>query len=317
MKSISKKIFSICLIFVLVFITTACGNTGSSPASNSSASSSAKNGGNKPTIKVGSKNFTEQYILGELYSQALEAAGYPVERKLNLGGTLVAFEALKGGQIDLYPEYTGTALMDILKDQPKSDGDAVYEAVKKGYKEKWDIEVLNKTQFNNTYVLVTTKKAAEKYNLKKLSDLATKASELNFALIPEFAERADGLPGLQKTYGGFQFKSAKLFDIGLKYKALTSGQVDVTIGFGTDGQIAGYNLVALEDDKKFWPPYHVAPQVRGDVLKNNPEVGEIINKVNALLTDQVMASLNWKVDGDKEEPAAVAKQFLKQNGIIK
>jgi osmoprotectant transport system substrate-binding protein len=315
MKKFTRTFFIFGLLFALGLATAGCGSSGTS-----SQATPAKESGStsKPTIKVGSKNFTEQYILGELYAQALEAAGYPVERKLNLGGTLVAFEALKSGEIDLYPEYTGTALMDVLKGEPQSDGDAVYEAVKKGYKEKWNIDVLNKTEFNNTYVLVTTKEVAEKHNLKTMSDLATKAPELKFALIPEFGERADGLPGLQKTYGGYQFKSAKLFDIGLKYKALTSGQVDVTIGFGTDGQIAGYNLVTLEDDKHFWPPYHVAPQVRGELLQKNPEVAEILNKVNALLTSEVMAGLNWKVDGeDKEEPAAVAKEFLKEHGFIK
>lgn len=318
MKKLSRKFWGISLVFILSLMTAACGGntTSTAPAEKASENAGAKT--DKPTIKIGSKNFTEQYILGEMYAQALEAAGYPVERKLNLGGTLVAFEAMKSGEIDLYPEYTGTALLDILKGQPKSDDKEVYEEVKKGYKEKWDIDVLEQTPFNNTYVLVTTKEVAEKYNLKTLSDLASKAPELRFALIPEFGERADGLPGLQKTYGGYKFKSAKLFDIGLKYKALTSGQVDVTIAFGTDGQIAGYNLVTLEDDKHFWPPYHVAPQVRGDVLKKNPEIAEILNKLDAMLTSEAMAGLNWKVDGDdKEEPAAVAKEFLKEKGFIK
>lgn len=315
MKRFSGKWMSLGLVLMLSLATAACGSNASSPAP---AEKAAETKADKPTIKIGSKNFTEQYILGELYAQALEAAGYPVERKLNLGGTLVAFEAIKSGEIDLYPEYTGTALLDILKGEPQSDDKAVYEEVKKGYKEKWGIDVLEQTPFNNTYVLVTTKEVAQKYNLKTLTDLSTKAPELRFALIPEFGERADGLPGLQKTYGGYQFKSAKLFDIGLKYKALTSGQVDVTIAFGTDGQIAGYDLFTLEDDKKFWPPYHVAPQVRGELLKKNPEVGEILNKVNALLTSEVMAGLNWKVDGeDKEEPAAVAKEFLQAKGFIK
>ncbi|MBU8879928.1 glycine/betaine ABC transporter substrate-binding protein [Bacillus sp. FJAT-29790] len=296
------------LMFIVTIFATACGES-------SSKSTAGESG--KPTIKVGSKNFTEQFILGEIYAQAFEAAGYPVERKLNLGGTLVAYEALKSGDIDLYPEYTGTALMDILKGEPLGDGDAVYEEVKAGMKNE-NIEVLNKTGFNNTYVLVATKEVAEKYNLKTLTDLSEKAPELKFALIPEFGERADGLPGLQKTYGGFNFKNAQLFEIGLKYRALTSGEVDVTIGFGTDGQIAGFNLVALEDDKNFWPPYHAAPLVRQSVVEENPEVAEILNKINSLLTDDVMASLNWKADGDdKEEPSAIAKEFLKENGFLK
>jgi osmoprotectant transport system substrate-binding protein len=311
-KSSFKKLTLCGLAVSVILVTAACGKSGSS------ADDSAKGSGNKPTIKIGSKNFTEQFILGELYAQGLEANGYKVERKLNLGGTSVAFEALKSGQIDVYPEYTGTALQDILKAEAPNDDDSVYQAVKKGYKEKWDIDTLAPTPFNNTYVLVTTKKIADQYNLKTLSDLSTNASKLHFALIPEFGDRADGLLGLQKTYGGFEFKTAKLFDIGLKYKALTDGQVDVTIGFGTDGQIAGFNLVSLQDDKKFWPPYHAAPQIRGEVLKNNPEVGQILEKIDALLTDATMASLNWKVDGpDKEESADVAKKFLKDNGFLK
>lgn len=305
MKLSGKKLVLISLALILVFFTAACGT-------------SSSNEEGKPTIKIGSKNFTEQFILGEIYTQAVEALGYPVEKKLNLGGTLVAFEALKSAEIDLYPEYTGTALMDILKNEPLYDGEGVYQTVKQGLKESYDIEVLDKTQFNNTYVLVTTQDVAQKYNLKTLSDLAQKAPELSFALIPEFGERADGLPGLQEKYGGFQFKDAQLFEIGLKYRALSSGQVDVTIGFGTDGQIAGNNLVSLEDDKQFWPPYHAAPLVRSEIVNNYPDIAEQLNKINALLTDEIMAELNWRVDGDnKEEASNVAKDFLEENGFIK
>lgn len=305
----SRKWYALLSFMLIIFIfVTGCG---------SSSSNSTNSESGKPTIKIGSKNFTEQFILGEIYAQALEEAGYPVERNLNLGGTLVAYEALKSGDIDLYPEYTGTALMDILKGEPQGDGDAVYEKVKNGLKSE-NIDVLDKTKFNNTYVLVATKEIAEKHNLKTLTDLSEKAPELNFALIPEFAERADGLPGLQETYGGFQFKKAQLFEIGLKYRALTSGETDVTIGFGTDGQIAGFDLVALKDDKNFWPPYHAAPLVRQSVVEENPEVAEILNKINGLLTDDVMASLNWKADGDdKEEPSKIAEEFLKENGFLK
>lgn len=304
MKLYGKKVVLISLALILVFFTAACGTTSS-------------NEEGKPTIKIGSKNFTEQYILGEIYTQAVETLGYPVQKKLNLGGTLVAFEALKSADIDLYPEYTGTALMDILKNEPLYDGEEVYQTVKQGLKESYDIEVLDKTQFNNTYVLVTTQDIAQEYNLKTLSDLAEKAPELSFALIPEFGERADGLPGLQEKYGGFQFKNAQLFEIGLKYRALSSGQVDVTIGFGTDGQIAGLNLVALEDDKQFWPPYHAAPLVRAEIVNNYPDIAELLNKINALLSDEVMAELNWRVDGDnKEEASKVANDFLKEHGFI-
>lgn len=303
MKTKNWKVAAMGIVLSMILVLAACSSSGN------------KNSEDKPTIVVGSKNFTEQYILGEIYSQLLEANGYKVEKKLNLA---VAFDALKSGEIDLYPEYTGTSLQSVLKlEGVSNDETAVYEAVKKGYKENYDIEVLDQTPFNNTYVLLTTKEIADKYGLMTLSDLSAKASEINFGIIPEFGDRPDGLPGLQKSYGGFNFKSTKQFDIGLKYKALTEKQVDVTIGFGTDGQIAGYNLVSLQDDKNFWPPYHAAPIVRGEVLKKNPEIADILNKVDALLTDHVMASLNWEVDGpDKSEPEDVAKKFLKEQGLI-
>lgn len=306
MNQVIKKMILVAMAVILVAFAAACGKNSDETSGDAS----------KPTIKVGAKNFTEQYIIGEMYSQALEAAGYKVERTLNLAGTQIAFEALKKGDIDLYPEYTGTALMDVLKGELITDDQAVYEEVKKQYKQ-WDIELLDQTPFNNTYVMVTTKEVAEKYNLKTLSDLAAAAKDLTFAIIPEVGERPDGLPGLQKTYGGFVFKATNLYDGGLKYKALQNKEADVTIGFGTDGQIAGLDLVSLEDDKHFWPPYHVATQIRGETLKNNPEVGEIINKINALLTDSVMTELNWRADGDaKEEPKDIAKQFLQENGLL-
>jgi osmoprotectant transport system substrate-binding protein len=321
MKTMNRKCFAICLVLVFALMITACQ---SKPTANSASGSKTsetkaetKETKQKPTIKVGSKNFTEQYILSEMYAQALEAAGYPVERKLGLGGSLVAFEAIKAGEIDLYAEYTGTALSNILKETPSKDPNDVHAKLKKGYKEKFDIDVLDRTEFNNTWVVVTSQEVSQKYGIKTLSDLAAKAPELKLAVVPEFTERADGLPGLQKTYGGLQFKSTKVFDRGLKYKALTSGQVDVTLGYGTDGQIAGFNLVALTDDKNFFSPYQAAAQVRGEVLKNNPEIGEILNKIDKLLTDQVMSALNWKVDGDKKEAKDVAKEFLKEHGFIK
>jgi osmoprotectant transport system substrate-binding protein len=321
MKTMNRTCLGICLVLVFALMISACA---SKPAANTASGSKTsettevtKETKQKPTIKVGSKNFTEQYILGEMYAQALEAAGYPVEKKLGLGGTLVAFEAIKAGEIDLYAEYTGTALTNILKETPSSDPDDVLAKLKKGYKEKYDIDVLDRTEFNNTWVVVTSQEVSQKYGIKTISDLAAKATELKLAVVPEFTERADGLPGLQKAYGGLQFKSTKLFDRGLKYKALTSGEVDVTLGYGTDGQITGFNLVALKDDKNFFPPYQAAAQVRGEVLRNNPEVGEILNQINKLLTDQVMSALNWKVDGDKKEAMDVAKEFLKEHGFIK
>jgi osmoprotectant transport system substrate-binding protein len=314
MKTMSKKLSIICVVLLIVMTVAACGSKTTNPVASNATSADTNQ---KPTIKVGSKNFTEQYILGELYAQALEAAGYPVKRVFGLGGPQIGFDSLKRGDIDIFPEYTGTAFLNILKEKPSSDPDQVLAKLQTDYKAKFNIDVLNRTEFNNTWVVVTTKEISDKYGIKTLSDLAAKAPELRFASITQFTEREDGLPGLQKTYGGFKFKSVKLFDEGLKYKALTAGQVDITLGYGTDGQIAGLGLVALKDDKNFFPPYQAAPQVRGDVLAKNPQIGEILNNIDKLLTDPVMSAMNWKVDGDKKEPKDVATEFLKAHGFVK
>jgi osmoprotectant transport system substrate-binding protein len=271
------------------------------------------------TVKVGSKDFTEEFILAEMYALLLEDAGFTVERKFNLGGTPVAHAALEQGDIDLYPEYTSTGLLTVLKEQPVQDPTAVLEAVRKGYEEKFKLKWLEPASFNDTQALATTKDVSEKYGIKTFSDLAMKASELRLGGPAEFAEREDGIKGLQRAYGGFQFKEFKQLGTGsLRYEALQNGQVDVVVAFSTDGQISGLGLVLLQDDKQFYPAYQAAPVVRADVLEKNPKITEALNKLGPLLTEEVMAGLNWQVDGpDKKEFAAVAKAFLQDKGLIK
>ncbi|WP_442597227.1 glycine betaine ABC transporter substrate-binding protein [Parapusillimonas sp. JC17] len=267
------------------------------------------------TVRVGSKNFTEQYVLAEIYAQAFEAEGMKVERKLNLGGTLIAHRALLENQIDFYPEYTGTMLLAVLKEKVMTDPDAVYERVKQAYATQ-GVAVLDQAPINNTYVLVMMPEVAKKNGVATLSDLAAHAQKWTLGAGPEFRDREDGIPGLKQKYG-MNFKSDQQLAIGLRYRALKDNQVQVVNGYATDGMISAMGLVRLTDDKQLWPPYFVAPVVRKDVIEKNPKVAEVANKVSAMLSDEIMSRLNYLVDGEKQEPADVAKDFLKTKGIAK
>ncbi len=293
----------ILMVFMIAALTAACGQRAAEQV----------------TVKVGSKDFTEEFILGEMYALLLEDAGFKVERKFNLGGTPVAHEALVRGDIDLYPEYTSTGLLTVLKQSPIADAQAVLEAVRAGYREQFKLEWLEPSAFNNTQALATTKEVSARYGITTYSDLAAKAGELRLGGPAEFAEREDGIKGLQRAYGGFEFKEFRQLGTGsLRYEALRTGQADVVVAFGTDGQISGLGLVLLRDDKNFYPVYQAAPVVRADVLEKNPKIVEALNKLAPLLTDEVMAGLNWQVDGpEKREFAAVARAFLQEKGLIK
>jgi len=278
-------------------------------------------------VKIGSKNFTEALILGEMYAMLLEKAGIPNQTRLNLGGTAVAHEALLQGAIDLYPEYTGTGLTVILETPiesvqatPVPAGETidelVYQIVKDGYKEKFDLVWLDQAPFNNTQALAVKRAWAEEKGVKTISDLAKIAGETTIVAPSDFVERPDGLKGLQDFYG-MQFKDVLGVEPGIRYQAVEKGQADVVLAFGTDGQVAGYDLVLLEDDKGLWPPYHVAPVVRQQALDAYPGLADALNAVAPLLTDEVMSGLNWQVDGpDKMDPDEVAAAFLKENGLI-
>ncbi len=270
----------------------------------------------RDAVKVGSKNFTEELIIGELYAQVLEHAGMSVSRKLDLGTTDIAMAALRRGQIDLYPEYTGTALLDVLHAAPISDPQRAYATVKSAYAQRFGLVWLDPAPMNDTQALATTQAVAGRWALGKLSDLATKASELRLGAVPEFLTRADGLPGLQKTYGGFRFKQVKILDNGLKYRALEHGDVDVIIAFSTEGQLRADSLVVLEDDKHLFPSYAVAPVVRKALLAAKPAVAAPLDALAPHLTNDVMQDLNLQVDGpQKREPADVARDFLKTAGL--
>jgi osmoprotectant transport system substrate-binding protein len=272
--------------------------------------------GGQSQVAVGAKNFTEQLILGEMYAQVLEAHGLRIARKLNLGGTDIAMEALRRGEIDLYPEYTGTALLTQLKLQPRGNGKQIYATVKAAYERRYGLTWLDPAPANNTQALATTGSIAAKYGISTLSRLAAAAPQLRLGAIPEFLKRSDGLPGLQRVYGGFQFKETRLIDIGLKYKALAIGDVDVVVAFGTDGEIVGQHLTVFVDDKHFWPAYNVAPVVRDPTLKAYPQIAAQLNAIAPLLTDTAMRSLNDEVAGtQKREATDVARDFIKTHGL--
>jgi osmoprotectant transport system substrate-binding protein len=271
--------------------------------------------GKRDTVTVGSKNFTEELILGELYAQALEHASIPVARKLQLGTTDIAMAALRRGEIDLYPEYTGTALLNVLHLPPISDPARAYAAVKRGY-EPLGLVWLTPAPMNDTQALATTQAVARREGLRTLSDLAAKAGRLRLGAVPEFLTRADGLPGLQKRYGGFRFAQTKIIDNGLKYQALLHGDVDVIIAFSTEGQLKADDLVVLEDDKHLFPSYAVAPVVRKAALAARPGIAAPLNALSPLLTNDAMQKMNLQVDGpQKREPADVARDFLKASGL--
>ena len=266
-------------------------------------------------VRVASKNFTEQFVLAELYAQAFEAAGLKVERKINLGGTLIVHKALEEKQIDFYPEYTGTMLTAVLKMDAMTDRAAVYNKVKEEYAKK-GLVLLNEAPVNNTYNMVVRPDTAEKYKLETLSDLTKVSKELKLGAGPEFRDRKDGLPGLKAVYG-MEYKEDLQMAIGLRYQALQNKQIDVVNGYATDGMISALKLKRLKDDKSLWPPYYVAPVVRKEVLDANPKIAEVANRVSALLDEATISGLNFKVDGDKMEPRDVAADFLKAKGVVK
>ena len=267
---------------------------------------------------VGSKNFTEALLLGELYAQLLENGGLAVQRRLDLGGTDIAMAALRRGEIDLYPEYTGTALLVVLKAQPRGDAAQTFAFVKREYERRYGLTWLDPAPMNNTQALATTRAIAARFGLRTLSDVAAKAPQLRLGAVPEFLKRSDGLPGLQRVYGGFDFKQIRLLDFGLKYQALLDGDVDIVVAFGTDGAIVADDLVVMRDDRHLFPPYQVAPVVRLQTLAARPQIAGLLNRVAPLLTDTTMRTLNNEIDGpQKREPAGVARDFIEAHGLAR
>ena len=301
----SKKIFTLLTILLsTALILSAC------------ASAPVEDGAK--TIIVGSKDFTEQFIVAEMYAQLLGNEGFTVERKLNLGGTPIAHEAIMNGDIDLYPEYTSTGLLTMLKLDPLQNAQEIYTTVKNGYEQEFNLTWLTPSPFNNTQALAMTKEVASQYGIETFSDLSKNAPELILGGPAEFLEREDGLKGLQQAYGGFNFKEVKQLGTGsLRYQALLDRQIDVVVAFGTDGAIEGNDLLLLVDDLVYYPIYNIAPVVRRDTLQKYPQIEQILNDFAPILTDELMSGLNWQVDGPEgREPADVARDFLLEKGLI-
>ena len=268
------------------------------------------------TIRVGSKNFTEQFVVAELYAGALEAAGFKVDRKINLGATLVAHEAVRTGAIDLYPEYTGTGLLAVMKAENDTDPARVFDKVKSFYEKEFGLTWLPPSRVNNGNAIVVRPDTAAEYKLKTLSDLADAAPKLKLGGGSEFFDRYDGVPGLKAVYGIAFGESRQFAALRIRYDVLSSKQADVTNGFSTDWQIAAGKFVVLEDDKALFPPYQLAPVVRMEVARD-PKVAEALARVNALIDNATMQELNRQVEVDKKEPRRVAAEFLKGKGIVK
>lgn len=262
-------------------------------------------------VRVGSKNFTESFLIAEIYAQALERAGLRVGRLFNLGSTQIAMAAMQRGNIDCYPEYTGTALINVLHLPPVADPARAYEVVARAFKERYGIVWLDRSPMNDSQGLATTREIAKAQRLATLSDAALAAPRLRLATIQEFLARPDGLPGLQRFYGGFRFGDVRTYDIALKYRALLEGKADIATAFTTDGAIATYDLVILRDDRHFWPPYNIAPLVRKATLESFPQIAPILNAVSATITDGAARAMNAAIEGAQQDPADVAAAFLK------
>lgn len=293
------------------------------------------------TVIVGSKDFTEQFILAQMYLKVLENAGIPTEDRMNLGGTQVAHQALVEGDISLYPEYTGTGLTEVLQiplDEVMADSatpeaspaegatpeaggglsQVVYDRVKSEYEEQFNLTWLERSPANNTQALAVKREFSEENGITTISQLAEVADQYVISAPADFPEREDGQLGLNRVYGqGFESMEVLPVAPGLKYQALLDDDAQVVLAFGTDGQISGYDLVLLEDDMGLWPPYNVAPVIQMSMLEAYPEIEEMFNSVTSMLTDEVLSGLNWRVDGDeKAEPADVAQAFLEENGLL-
>lgn len=272
---------------------------------------------NANRIVIGSKNFTEQLILGELFAQIIEARTHlPVERRFYLAGTFICHQAILAGRIDIYPEYTGTALTAVLKQQPSGDKQEVYRRVKQGYESKFGLSIGPPLGFDDTFAMVIRGDDARQLHLKTLSEAAAFTPKWRAGFGYEFMERPDGYKGLVASYGLRFAEAPRIMDLGLITRALKERQVDIIAGNNTDGLIPALDFVVLEDDHHYFPPYEAVAIMRGEMLKNHPEVGTALGELAGAISDEDMRRLNYAVDGQHRDVTAVVKEFLKQRGMI-
>ena len=314
MKGLSKRgLFGVLLTALCAIVLAACGSSSKSSSTGTVASSGP--GVGKPAVTIGDKNFTEEFILGQLYAQALEAKGYKVNLKPNIGSSEVIDKALTSGQIEMYPDYTGTIVSVLAGDQsqPASAQAAYNEA--KSFEEKRGFTLLNPTPFFDRDVLIVKPTYAQQHHLSSIADLKPLGKAVKYGAPPENKTRYPGLVGLQKAYG--VFPTFVPLAIGLQYSALDAGQINVATAFSTDGQLLGNKYVQLSDPKNINGFQNVAPVVSQHVLSaEGPQFAQIINAVSAKLTVNAIQQMNNAVTANKQDPAVVARKFLQANGLV-
>lgn len=270
------------------------------------------------SIVIGSKLFPESRILAELMSQILESqTDLRVERRLGLGGTMVCVQAMKSGDLDVYPEYTGTGLVTVLgMDLPQADPLRTYLTVAREFRERYNLVWLEPWGFNNTYALALRKETAEKLGIETISALRDHQDSLQVGVSHEFLSRPDGFPGLSKTYG-LQLSQIRGLEHSLAYQAMANKNIDVTDAFSTDGELLRYDLKLLVDDRALFPPYQGAPIIRGEVLQSRPEIAEVLNKLAWRIDDEKMRQLNYRAQVENVSIPEVAREFLLEEGLLK
>jgi glycine betaine/choline ABC-type transport system substrate-binding protein len=268
-------------------------------------------------VVVGSKNFTEQLLLGEIVAQHLErSTGLPVERRFYLAGTFICHQALLAGRIDLYVEYTGTALTAILKEPPLPDHAEVYERVKEAYARRFGLAVEKPLGFENSFAVVIRGEDARRLGVWTLSEAARYAPQWRIAVGYEFLERPDGFTGMAQRYGLRFAEAPRVMDLGLIYRALKEKQVDMAVGSTTDGLIQALDLVVLRDDRHYFPPYDAVPIVRHHVLDEHSAVGTALSQLAGQITEADMRRMNYAVDGLHRDAADVAREFLEAKNFV-
>jgi len=267
-------------------------------------------GRSENTIIIGSKNFTEQILLGELLAQQIEGTThYQVKRLFNLGGTFVCHQALVAGTIDAYVEYTGTALTAILREPPSSNSEEVYRTVQDAYGRRFNLLWLSPLGFTNTFAIMIRAEDARRFAIHTLTQLVEHAPQWHAAFGYEFLERGDGFPGLAKAYGLRFADPPRVMDLALTYQALSDHKVDVIAGDSTNGLVAALNLTVLEDDKQYFPPYQAAPVVSRQSIARFPDLERTVSRLGGMVSDDEMRRLNYEVDGKRRDVAAVVREF--------
>jgi osmoprotectant transport system substrate-binding protein len=262
-------------------------------------------------IVIGTKNFTEQIVLGEILAQQIEnTTKLQVERKFNLGGTFVCHNGIVNGQLDMYPEYSGTAYTTVLKLPVITDPKQVFETVKDEYNRRFKLAWSAPFGFNNGFAIVVRGEDARQYKLQTLSQAAAQTPKWRAGFGFEFLNREDGFPGLAKTYNLKFAEQPKVMDLGLLYRALQDKQVDLVAGNTTDGLLSSQDLTVLKDDKRYFPPYEAAAVVRQETLQKHPELRQVLDRLGGTISEEKMRELNYRVDGKKEDVKQVVKEFL-------